>query len=57
VPYEIYEKACEQFSEKELVDLTLAVIGINSWNRINVAFRIKAGDYQPGQHAVQINQN
>jgi AhpD family alkylhydroperoxidase len=57
VPYEIYEKACEQFSEKELVDLTLAVIEINSWNRINVAFRTKAGDYQPGQHTVQTNQN
>jgi AhpD family alkylhydroperoxidase len=53
VPDEIYEKAREQFSEEELIDLTVAVITINSYNRLNIAFRIPAGTYQPGQHAVQ----
>jgi AhpD family alkylhydroperoxidase len=52
VPDSVYEQARQQFSELELIDLTLAVIAINSYNRINVAFRTPAGDYVPGQHAV-----
>ena len=39
VPDEVFERARSQFSEQELADLTLAVIAINSWNRINIAFR------------------
>lgn len=35
---EIYAHVREQFSEKELTDLTYAVMTINAWNRINVAF-------------------
>lgn len=53
VPDKIYEEAREQFSEEELIDLTMAVAAINCWNRINIAFRNKAGDYQPGQFAAQ----
>ncbi len=34
-----YEMASAQFSEKELVDLTLAINAINSWNRFGVGFR------------------
>ncbi|WP_217604823.1 carboxymuconolactone decarboxylase family protein [Chitinophaga sp. GbtcB8] len=52
VPDEVYEQAHSEFSEEELIDLTLAVIAINSYNRINVAFRTAAGSYEPGQHAV-----
>lgn len=51
VPDEVYDSAREQFSETELIDLTMAVIGTNLWNRINVAFRTPAGSYQPGQFA------
>lgn len=51
VPDEVYEQARAQFSEEELVDLTLAVAAINSWNRMNVAFRTTAGGYQPGMFA------
>jgi len=51
VPDEVYEQAHAEFSEEELIDLTLAVIAINSYNRINVAFRTAAGSYEPGQHA------
>lgn len=47
VPDELYQRAREHFDEKELVDLTLAVIGINSWNRLAVAFRSDVGSYQP----------
>ncbi len=53
VPDEIYQKAKEQFSEEELVDLTLAVSTINFYNRINIAFRTTAGTYKPGAHGVQ----
>ena len=53
VPDEVYEEARKQFSEEELIDLTLGVITINCYNRINIAFRVKAGAYQPGQYAVQ----
>lgn len=38
VPEDIYTHVREQFSEKELTDLTYAVMTINAWNRINVAF-------------------
>jgi len=37
VPDEVYEQAREQFTEKELSDLTLAIIAINGWNRFNIA--------------------
>lgn len=39
VPDDVYEQARTQFSEKELADLTLAVIAINGWNRINISFK------------------
>jgi AhpD family alkylhydroperoxidase len=39
VPDEAYEEVRGQFSEKELVDLTAAVVTINAWNRIAIAFR------------------
>jgi AhpD family alkylhydroperoxidase len=55
VPDEVYETARRQFSEEELVVLTMAVITINSYNRINIAFRMPAGDYQPGQFEIQAN--
>lgn len=44
---ELYAEMREQFSEKELVDLTFAIIAINGWNRLNVPFRTPVGDYQP----------
>jgi AhpD family alkylhydroperoxidase len=47
VPEHVYEYVRQQFSEKELVYLTLAVVAINSWNRFNVSFRTLPGDYQP----------
>jgi len=43
VPDADYEAARAQFSEKELVDLTHAVMAINAWNRLNVAFRTLPG--------------
>ena len=46
---EVYEEAKKQFSEEELVDLTFAVTTINTWNRLNIAFRTPAGTYEVGQ--------
>lgn len=39
VPDEIYERVRHHFSDKELVDLSFAVVTINGWNRLSVAFR------------------
>lgn len=47
VPDELYRHANRQFSDKELVDLTLAVIVINGWNRLAVSFHTVPGSYQP----------
>jgi len=48
---EIYTEAKQQFSDEELIDLTLAVTVINSYNRINVAFRPLVGTYKVGMFA------
>ena len=45
VPDEVYERIRPHFTDEELVNLTLAVAVINSWNRLNVAFRTPAGIY------------
>jgi alkylhydroperoxidase family enzyme len=47
VPDEVYEQTRQYFSERELADLTLAVVAINGWNRISIAFRVAPGTYQP----------
>ena len=46
VPDEVFERARRQFGERELADLTLAVIAINAWNRLAIAFRAVPGSYQ-----------
>jgi len=51
VPDDVYNLARTQFSEAELVNLTLAVGAINSWNRLAIAFRKEAGSYQPSKAA------
>jgi AhpD family alkylhydroperoxidase len=37
---ELYERALTEFGERSLIELTLAVAGINAWNRVNGAFRV-----------------
>jgi AhpD family alkylhydroperoxidase len=51
VPDALYEEARKHFSEKELVDLSLAIIAINGWNRLAIPFRSEPGHYQPRQQA------
>jgi AhpD family alkylhydroperoxidase len=43
----LYEEARRHFSEKELVDLALALVAINGWNLLSIAFRTVPGTYQP----------
>lgn len=47
VPDDLYESVRQQFTEKELVDLTLAVIDINGWDRLAKTCRLVPGTYQP----------
>ncbi|CAB3724789.1 hypothetical protein LMG3458_04297 [Achromobacter deleyi] len=39
----VYEQVRSQLSEAEISDLTFLVVGINGWNRLNVAFRTEPG--------------
>jgi AhpD family alkylhydroperoxidase len=47
VPDAVYEQARCSFGERELIDLTLAIIAINGWNRLAISFRTVPGTYQP----------
>ncbi len=49
VPDEVYEQVRQHFNDKELSDLTLAVVTINGWNRLNISARTVPGDYQPAK--------
>jgi AhpD family alkylhydroperoxidase len=46
VPDDVYDEARRYFSEEELVKLTWAVVVINGWNRVAIAFRS-----EPGRHS------
>jgi AhpD family alkylhydroperoxidase len=54
VPDELYESVRKEFSEAELVDLTYAIMAINSWNRLLISFRAVPGTYQPGQKKASV---
>jgi AhpD family alkylhydroperoxidase len=43
---EVYEQVRQKFTDEELVNLTLAVVAINGWNRLAIAFRALPGSYQ-----------
>src|SRR6476620_2879443 len=47
VPDAVYEETRQRFSEEEMVNLTMAIVAINGWNRLSIAFRAVPGDYQP----------
>jgi len=51
VPDDLYERVREQFSEHELLHLSLAIVAINGWNRLNVAAGTVPGDYVAGSVA------
>lgn len=47
VPDEVFERVRAHFSDEELINLTMAVATINSWNRLILTFRVVPGTYQP----------
>ncbi len=49
VPDSLFEAIREHFDEAELVNLTLAVNAINSWNRLAISMRSVPGSYQRKQ--------
>lgn len=50
VPDDVFFRVRQFFTEAELVNLTLAIVAINSWNRMAIAFRAVPGEYQ-AKHA------
>ncbi len=46
-PDAVYDEVRKRFTEQELVGLTLAIVTINGWNRLAIAFRAVPGEYQP----------
>jgi AhpD family alkylhydroperoxidase len=53
-PDDVYERVRAQFSEDELIHLTLAIVAIYGWNRINIAARTVPGDYVAGSLATSL---
>ncbi len=51
LPDTLVHEVRQQFTEKELADLTLAVTTINAWNRLSIAARLVPGSYQPAPRA------
>ena len=47
LPDELYAEVREHFDEKATVELTLAIIAINGWNRLVKASRTEVGSYMP----------
>jgi AhpD family alkylhydroperoxidase len=45
----VFETVRQQFSDKEIADLTAAVATINAWNRLAISARAVAGEYQPAK--------
>ncbi|MGH7953418.1 MAG: carboxymuconolactone decarboxylase family protein [Limisphaerales bacterium] len=53
IPDDVFELVSKHFSEKELADLTLAIVAINGWNRLAVAFRKVPGSYQLAKRTIE----
>lgn len=54
MPDSVYQQATKAFSEAELVNLTLAIVAINGWNRFSIGLRSEVGGYQPGMVAKMV---
>lgn len=44
-PDYVYKEIEKYFSPQEIVELTMAIVAINSWNRLAVGFRSEVGNY------------
>jgi AhpD family alkylhydroperoxidase len=52
VPDDVFEAVKQHYTDQEIVNLTWAIIAINSWNRLAITFRAEPGKYHP-QHAAK----
>lgn len=50
VPDEVFEQVRDHFSDEEIVNLTMAVVAINAWNRLSISFRTVPGTYKAPVH-------
>lgn len=46
IPDDVYDVARQYFAESELVNLSMAIIAINGWNRLAIGFRKESGTYK-----------
>jgi AhpD family alkylhydroperoxidase len=46
VPEDLYERVRREFTEADLVNLTLAIVVINGWNRLAISFATVPGSYE-----------
>jgi AhpD family alkylhydroperoxidase len=44
-PDDVYDRVAENFEPPAIAALTLAIAGINAWNRLNVGLGVPAGGY------------
>ena len=49
-PDSVYDELSKYFNEKEIMEITFAIITINSWNRLAISFRKVPGTYQSAKH-------
>lgn len=45
VPDTVYAEVCQHFSEAEVTQLLMAIVTINSWNRLEIASQVLPGSY------------
>jgi AhpD family alkylhydroperoxidase len=48
-PDDVYQQTRKHFNEKELADLSVAIVTINAWNRLAISARSVPGLYQPAR--------
>jgi AhpD family alkylhydroperoxidase len=53
VPDDVYERVKQNFTPEELANLSIAIVTINAWNRLGIAFRIAAGRCQPATYTAK----
>lgn len=46
--HSLYEELSRHFEPQQVVRITFAIVAINSWNRLSVAFGGEVGSYTPG---------
>ena len=55
VPDSVFQEVRQHFSEDEVVNLSMAIVAINGWNRLLVAFRGVPGKYQPATRSETVS--